>query len=231
MNNKEKIYKLLIEQNRLNTIINKNWKSDRTVDDFKLAILVESGELLDHIGYKWWKHQVMDLKQSQMEVIDIWFFFFSIIVLKEKNLEFVDDMIENSPFFYDEPDVKLSIDNIKNDVIILVNEITNDDISFDQKNMIILSKLSMSLGLTFNDAYKLYMGKLILNIFRQDNGYIEGSYVKIWNGKEDNEVLMTLMDENNDIEIVKSLLKSKYKSILDKIKLDLMRNLVNHNYD
>jgi hypothetical protein len=75
------------------------------------------------------------------------------------------------------------------------------------------------------------MGKLILNIFRQDNGYIEGSYVKIWNGKEDNEVLMTLMDENNDIEIVKSLLKSKYKLILDKIKLNLMKNLVNHNYD
>ena len=34
-----------------------------------------------------------------------------------------------------------------------------------------------------------YLAKNVLNRFRQDNGYGDGSYVKIWAGREDNEWL------------------------------------------
>jgi hypothetical protein len=37
-----------------------------------------------------------------------------------------------------------------------------------------------------------YIGKNVLNRFRQDFGYKSGEYIKIWNGKEDNEVLVEL---------------------------------------
>ncbi|MED5520192.1 MAG: dUTP diphosphatase, partial [Pseudomonadota bacterium] len=32
------------------------------------------------------------------------------------------------------------------------------------------------------------------NFFRQDNGYKEGTYVKVWEGREDNEHLVEVMD-------------------------------------
>jgi hypothetical protein len=46
-----------------------------------------------------------------------------------------------------------------------------------------------------NEAlYKLYVGKNVLNSFRQANGYKEGTYIKVWStGKEDNEHLTEIM--------------------------------------
>ena len=38
------------------------------------AIWVECAELLDHYGWKWWKHQTPDLEQVQLELVDIWHF-------------------------------------------------------------------------------------------------------------------------------------------------------------
>ncbi|MGB1748130.1 MAG: hypothetical protein ACPHGW_11420, partial [Pseudohongiellaceae bacterium] len=33
----------------------------------------------------------------------------------------------------------------------------------------------------------------VLNFFRQDNGYKEGTYRKLWSGREDNEVLVDIL--------------------------------------
>jgi hypothetical protein len=58
--------------------------------------------------------------------------------------------------------------------------------------------------------YKLYVGKNILNQFRQDNGYKDGSYIKIWAGEEDNVVMKRVLDDSSDIspsELYKELTK------------------------
>ena len=34
----------------------------------------ECSELLDHYGWKWWKHQATDLDQVKLEIVDIWHF-------------------------------------------------------------------------------------------------------------------------------------------------------------
>ncbi|MFV9616032.1 MAG: dUTP diphosphatase, partial [Gammaproteobacteria bacterium] len=49
------------------------------------------------------------------------------------------------------------------------------------------------LDMTFDELYEIYVGKNVLNMFRQDNGYKEGSYNKVWNGREDNEYLAEIM--------------------------------------
>jgi hypothetical protein len=59
------------------------------------------------------------------------------------------------------------------------------------------------------------VGKNTLNFFRQDHGYKEGSYIKIWNGEEDNEVLaalVTSLDTNADDfqQQLYNALKEKY---------------------
>ena len=50
------------------------------------------------------------------------------------------------------------------------------------------------IDLTFEDLYVSYIGKNVLNFFRQDNGYQNGTYKKLWSGKEDNEHLVELVE-------------------------------------
>ena len=73
-------------------------------------------------------------------------------------------------------------------------------------NGIIINWLSELLEV---DLYNLYSGKNILNQFRQDNGYKEGTYTKIWDGVEDNVVMMDSI-RNGDIENLYSHLEKIY---------------------
>ena len=58
------------------------------------------------------------------------------------------------------------------------------------------------------DLFKLYMGKNVLNTFRQNHGYKEGTYKKIWNGEEDNVVMQRLLEKvlKNQTESLDSML-------------------------
>lgn len=60
-----------------------------------------------------------------------------------------------------------------------------------------------------------YFGKNALNQFRQDNGYKEGTYKKIWKGKEDNVVMIEIIStiENPTLEKIYSELEKAYKLI------------------
>ena len=53
------------------------------------------------------------------------------------------------------------------------------------------------LDMSFDELYEIYVGKNVLNMFRQDNGYKQGTYNKIWNGREDNEYLADIMKQLN----------------------------------
>jgi hypothetical protein len=55
--------------------------------------------------------------------------------------------------------------------------------------------LLKGMDMTFEDLYSGYVGKNVLNFFRQDHGYQEGTYKKIWDGREDNEHLVELVAE------------------------------------
>ena len=79
------------------------------------------------------------------------------------------------------------------------------------------------LGMTFQEMYLLYVGKNTLNKFRWDNGYKEGTYVKVWRGKEDNEVLHAYLNilmkvdnlsPNTDYaESITKHLEAQYKTV------------------
>jgi hypothetical protein len=45
----------------------------------------------------------------------------------------------------------------------------------------------------FDSLYRTYVGKNVLNFFRQDHGYKDGSYIKVWQGREDNEHLVEVL--------------------------------------
>ena len=54
-------------------------------------------------------------------------------------------------------------------------------------------------GMAFDELYRLYIGKNALNQFRQMHGYKEGTYRKIWHGREDNAVMQEILARNPDI--------------------------------
>ena len=68
-----------------------------------------------------------------------------------------------------------------------------------------------------NELYRQYVGKNVLNFFRQDNGYKEGTYIKVWEGREDNEHLVEVMDaldltKSEFSDLVYEGLRSRYPS-------------------
>ena len=55
-------------------------------------------------------------------------------------------------------------------------------------------KIVEQADMTADELYRQYVGKNVLNFFRQDNGYKDGSYLKLWHGREDNEHLVDVLN-------------------------------------
>ena len=51
-----------------------------------------------------------------------------------------------------------------------------------------------ALPMSLDELHLHYVGKNVLNAFRQAHGYRDGSYVKTWGGREDNEHLVELAE-------------------------------------
>jgi hypothetical protein len=68
-----------------------------------------------------------------------------------------------------------------------------------EKLMSAFIDVAMQSGLNLDTLYRLYVGKNILNKFRQEHGYKDGSYIKIWNGEEDNVKMQKILQSNANI--------------------------------
>ena len=178
-----KISTMITMQDDLNNKINPEWKVQKY--DWQRCIMVELAELMDHFGYKFWKKQNADLNQCKLEVLDIFHFWLSHNIANNKAEDFlflVNNYSRKSseiPQYTDE-DIRLKIDAMISKAA---------DKRFLTADMIELIDLFMD----FNNLYEFYFAKNCLNIFRQENGYKTGEYIKNWNGKEDNEVLMEII--------------------------------------
>ena len=72
----------------------------------------------------------------------------------------------------------------------------------------------MKCGVNLSKLFKIYVAKNVLNKFRQDNGYKDGTYKKIWNGREDNAVLNEILSQNiSKIDEIYTKLSDEYKKL------------------
>lgn len=148
---------------------------------FYRAIWTECSELLDHYGWKWWKHQATDLDQVKLEIVDIWHFGLSMIVIEDRSIEQVANEMIAGQSCGDPLEFRDAVESLARTAL---------DELFDVKCfMSVMSATPMSL----NELYGIYKGKHVLNRFRQANGYKEGTYRKMWNGREDNIHLAALV--------------------------------------
>jgi hypothetical protein len=70
----------------------------------------------------------------------------------------------------------------------------------------------------FDQLYIAYVGKNVLNFFRQDHGYQDGSYHKQWGGQEDNEHLVEIVTKlDTNLPSFKDDLYAEMKAVYEKL--------------
>ena len=163
---------MLSLQTSMNIKVDPNWVEARY--PYLRAVVIEAAEAIEHHGWKWWKKQEKDLPQLQMELIDIWHFILSEILLRnqadqDKSLTALTDSLRDS-----------STQNVINfdDQHILINEL---DLIAKFELLIALSvsrRIELALfasimtdcEISWTELYCQYVGKNVLNMFRQDKG-------------------------------------------------------------
>lgn len=177
----QQLITMLELQDSMNAKVHPNWK-DQGFEWYR-AIWIECGELLDHYGWKWWKKQSPDVEQVKLELIDIWHFGLSILLQSgATEAEIAEKITAELVIETDEADFRLDLEAFAGATLATR--------SFD---IAAFGRLMAGMDLSLNELYTGYVGKNVLNFFRQDNGYKDGSYQKLWAGREDNEHLVEAM--------------------------------------
>jgi dimeric dUTPase (all-alpha-NTP-PPase superfamily) len=176
------IKQMLTMQDAMNTRVSDTWQENGY--EWYRAIWVECAEMLDHHGWKWWKHQEIDIAQVQLELVDIFHFGLSLRLMTGETVTSITDTLateltESSG----EKDFKIALENLASAAV------TNK--SFDA---IALADCMRLMNMDLDELFRQYVGKNTLNFFRQDHGYKEGTYIKVWHDEEDNEVLANLVN-------------------------------------
>lgn len=185
---KTQIKTMLEMQDKLNSVINPDW---RAADyPWHRAIMVEAVEALEHYGWKWWKKQKPDLVQAKIELVDIWHFVLSMSLSQNFDLDDTADRALNNfvlPMFsMDSSPVWDKLDSL------VAHAAQGRFASFAFRG------LMADFGLTWDELYTTYVAKNVLNLFRQAHGYKQGTYIKMWDGQEDNVCLDILMKAKPD---------------------------------
>lgn len=192
---------MLNMQDHMNSKVHPEWQKQGW--PWYRAIWLECGELMDHYGYKWWKSQEPDMAQVRLEIVDIWHFGLSDLYQAEFTAEEVANTIIEQVEQISQPRKALALrDAIEN---LVANLLISKRFSVADF-WVLLTAAEMDFDVLFRD----YVGKNVLNVFRQDHGYKEGTYIKQWAGREDNEHLVELMEEMDLVsEKVESVLYDK----------------------
>lgn len=179
----------------MNTKVDPDWVAAKY--PYLRAVVIEGAEAIEHHGWKWWKKQEMDLSQLQMELIDIWHFILSDILLQNYGnesralthlLDALELSREQAAIEFDSRQyIPRSLDLInKLELLIALAAARRIELS-------LFEAIMTDCEMDWTGLYCQYVGKNVLNFFRQDHGYKQGSYQKVWHGREDNEYLVDVM--------------------------------------
>ena len=180
----------------MNSKVDPNWLAAKY--PYLRAVAIEGAEAIEHHGWKWWKKQEKDLPQLQMELIDIWHFFLSELLLRndgdqKRALKSLLDLSRQSEkqqkFKFDEKEIDLKNYDLVNKLELLIATSISQRIEIELFNLIM-----NDCQLSWDELYTQYVGKNVLNIFRQEHGYKKGNYQKVWEGLEDNEHLVNILN-------------------------------------
>lgn len=228
-------------QDELNTYVNgEEWVSGVTNKgkdiDWETCIMVEAGELMDSVAWKHWKgiNDATDTDNVRIEIVDILHFMLSLtiehthnnITMYEVGTNYVTKAGELATAYIQNLDENVAEEILPqpDDTIYrvvakkLVANVLNGNLTEAWGAFGMLSYTAFNSPI---DIFELYISKYMLNKFRYDHGYMEGTYIKDWEGEEDNSYMNTIrssadiLTEEGRTEIY-NLLESRYAEINNK---------------
>lgn len=229
MQNNELLSSMFIMQQSLNDETNgKDWEKgytkDKKIINWKRCIYMECAELLDSFSWKHWKaiNKAPNWDNVRVEIVDIWHFIMSLILedyyaKQDKFDKMIEDVMSVSSYYKFCKDAYTLDDSnqmeIINDIEFIINMCSGYGVNLGELLNSYFA-LSLKCGINLNDLHKYYIAKNILNKFRQNNGYKEATYKKIWNGKEDNEVMLDILNSGvKDTDELYKSLESAYQNV------------------
>lgn len=190
---------MLLLQDTFNSRLDGNWRQRNW--DWESCITVEIGEALESLQFKHWKEQDLDLENAKVELIDILHFHLSKdleVFARVTVLKYLEKYFNYEPLEVSIEDMRLSLNEYN-----------------QYRSMSNLANMFKDLGMSVKEIYKRYVIKNVLNTFRQDNGYKDNTYIKVWNGVEDNKVALTLWRDDDTYDTIYEKLEDKYNEIKD----------------
>lgn len=179
----KQFFTMLQLQHAMNTKVHPHWIAQHF--EWYRALWIECGELMDHQGYKWWKKQTPDIEQVKLEIVDIWHFGLSMVITR-----FDGDLQAAAEAMAAELD---ATPRNGEGVLLATEALASHTLRSKEFSVGKFWDLMQAAGMTADELFTAYVGKNVLNFFRQDHGYKEGSYVKQWHGREDNEHLVEIV--------------------------------------
>jgi len=209
MENYKKVKEMFLMQQALNDETNGvGWEDGYTKNgkliNWKRCIYMECAELIDSFAWKHWKNisAAPDVNNIVIEIVDVWHFVMSYILEQYYGSKDIDHIVsdvtavsgfaEFSSYAYDIREY--SIYEIINDIELIVHETSGFDLHIGEL-LTDFFRVALKCGVSLDILFEKYIGKNVLNKFRQDHGYKEGSYRKIWGDLEDNEVLIEVLSK------------------------------------
>ncbi len=206
---------MLEMQDGMNKKVNPDWVAAN--NNWHRAIQVEAVEAIEHHGWKWWKKQNCDMAQLRMELVDIWHFILSTVIqntrgsIRFSTIEMISELnLSQKSVQFDNQYYILAKMSLLEKLDLMVGLS-----AAKRTSLALFDSLLSDCGMSWVELFKQYTGKNVLNVFRQDYGYKAGTYIKIWNGREDNEHLVEVLDiidlsANNVHDELYQTLKSRY---------------------
>ena len=203
---------LMLEmQDRMNRKVHPDWFKQHFA--WHRAVWIECGELIEHYGYKWWKHQEPDMDQVRLEVVDIWHFGMSMWFDGERSIVQLAGEKSDELGQQNLPEMPL---------LEAVEDLARHVLASHEFCVRRFWRVMTAAGMNPDDLYRAYVGKNVLNFFRQDNGYKLGHYQKHWQGREDNEHLVELLerldsDDPGFEQALYSALHNRYRALVEDV--------------
>lgn len=179
---RSRLQSMLELQDGINSKIRPDWRDANNA--WFRAIWTECAELVEHIGWKWWKHQSPDMPQVHLELVDIFHFGLSELLQQHRTADAAATQLLDAYVAYGKSsgaDVEDSAARIA-----LVEGFVTSVLTTRRFDLTGFCGLASAVGLEEETLYEMYVGKNVLNGFRQDHGYKAGTYLKTWDGREDN---------------------------------------------
>lgn len=206
-----------------------NWLDGLTKNgqeiDWCRCMRMELNEAIDQsISWKHWKntvgvtqYSIIDKDNLKVEMVDVGHFLNSEIIRKNLITDILHSNIE---------EVKYTKIPEGKPLVLAIEKLVQMIFTYkeEDENILLLKINDLFWQITFSimtlkEFYELYIAKNCLNVFRQKNGYKEGTYIKDWGkeGIEDNVFIFDYFKANSDrvvtFEEVYDYLEKTYKEL------------------